>query len=668
MAAAVLPNDPFFSANQASYLEQVRIPEAWAKTTGSEDVIIAVIDSGVDTDHPDIIANMWFNRGEIPLNGIDDDANGYVDDLNGWDFLENTSDPHPKFTGAYSFEGINHGTIVAGIAAASTNNNEGLAGVCWNCKIMALRAVAGDGAGTTADVAKAIQYAIDNGADIINMSFVGALTDEILNNTIKKAYDAGIVLVAAVGNDAANDFLIGGDLDFRPLFPVCADGGANHIIGVGSVDKDNRKSSFSNFGFHCIDINAPGNGLAGPQVFDPRQGGKFDDKYRAGWRGTSMSTPIVAGVAGLVKSINPRLSNDQVIAIIRQTGQDITSENPFYLAQLGGGLLDAREAVQLASETPGLGPEKKDNQKIINTRREILTTPFSNRKAEIISFSQARGVKTSFLAFPQSFRGGAAVASADVDGDGSREIIVAPGSAGSSQIRIFTAGGKLKSQFFAFGSKYRGGVQLAAADVDGDGQDEIIVSAKNQKNAQIKIFNYQGQERYNFALSKPNLIESLPLAAADIDHDGQAEIIVGSSRGSLPEVQIFDRLGNKASSFLAYPKSFRGGVRLAAGDVDNDGQVEIVVSPIQGGPQIRIFTPDGILKGQFFAFEKTGRTGALAAVGNVDDDPAAEIIVGAGVGQEADVRVFSKFGADWSQDSVFAVFEPGFKGGVNVGL
>ena len=120
------PNDPFYFANQASYFGQIKLWDAWIKTTGSVDVVIAIIDSGVDMDHPDLIGNMWFNKKEIPLNGADDDNNGYVDDLNGWDFLENTSDPHPKLHDGKSFGGLNHGTVVAGIAAAYVLENYNL--------------------------------------------------------------------------------------------------------------------------------------------------------------------------------------------------------------------------------------------------------------------------------------------------------------------------------------------------------------------------------------------------------------------------------------------------------------------------------------------------------------------------------------------------------------
>src|SRR3989338_6805957 len=139
--ADAVPNDTFYKQEQVGYFNQINLTAAWERTTGSKDVIIAVIDAGTDTDHPDLIGNMWFNPGERALNGIDDEGNGYVDDLNGWDFLDEVSDPHPKFTEGYTFGGANHGTITAGIAASATNNNEGLAGVCWNCRIMALRAL-----------------------------------------------------------------------------------------------------------------------------------------------------------------------------------------------------------------------------------------------------------------------------------------------------------------------------------------------------------------------------------------------------------------------------------------------------------------------------------------------------------------------------------------------
>ncbi|MBU2575970.1 S8 family serine peptidase, partial [Patescibacteria group bacterium] len=646
------------------------------------DVVIAIIDSGVDMDHPDILRNMWFNKGEKALNGIDDDNNGYIDDLNGWDFLINSSDPHPKFDPGYGFTAINHGTTVAGVAASVTDNDIGLAGVCWNCKIMALRAVGVDGLGTTDIIAKAIDYAIDNRADIINMSFVGDATDEILSNAIRRAHDAGVVLVAAVGNDAHEHMIFGGDLDFNPVYPVCSDGRAsqNNVIGVGSVDSDNAKSEFSNYGFQCIDINTPGNGIAGPQVFDPSRGEDFDAKYRTGWRGTSVSAPIVAGVAGLMKSVNPKLTNDQIVSIIRQTGQNIDAQNPLYKGQLGAGLLDAKAAVDLAKQTLGSGTGVRSQPASlreallagsapVSVRRSILISSGKDRKVEALVSDKVGNASAQWLAYPEFFRGGAELVSGDVDGDGELEIISGAGGGGGPQVRIFNQQGQVEAQFFAYDSSFRGGVRVATADFDNDGIDEIVASAGAGLSSEVRIFDKQGNIKWSFNVTADGLSGGITVNAADIDNDGEIEIITGTGGGSLPMVQIFDKLGNREAQWMAYPEFFKGGVNVAVGDIDSDGELEVVTAAGNGGgPQVRVFDAKGNVEGQFFAFEDTFRGGANITVGNIDSDPEVEIITGSGRGRESEVRVFRKFGANFVQESAFSVFESDYEGGVHVGI
>ncbi|MAG28781.1 hypothetical protein CL632_01375 [bacterium] len=666
---AIVPNDEFYKQEQVSYFNQINLPQAWETTKGSKDVIIAIIDAGVDTDHPDILSNMWFNRGEKALNGIDDDSNGFVDDLNGWDFIENDSDPHPKFNNEYSFGGANHGTTVAGVAASVTNNNIGLAGVCWNCKIMALRALDAKGEGTTTDIAKAIDYAIQNGADIINMSFVGGATDAVLSDAIDRAYEAGIVLVSAVGNDAEDSFIIGGDLDFRPLYPACSDGpaGMNHIIGVGSVDEESIKSTFSNYGFNCIDINAPGDGVAAPQLFDPKLGEEFESKYRGGWRGTSLAAPFVTGVAGLMKSVNPKLTNDQVLSIIRETAIDITKFNMQFFGQIGAGLLDAGAAVSKAAETAGLGTAKKVLS--FSSKKSILVSSGINRQVSAMITDNLGDDTYEWLAYPTFFRGGAELVSGDVDGDGAAEIISGAGGGGGPQVRIFSSRGDVEGQFFAYDATFRGGVHIATADFDKDGIDEIVTSAGAGLSSVVRIVDKNGKIKWSFSVTAEGLNGGVTVNAADIDSDGEIEVITGTGGGSLPLVQIFDKLGNKEASWLAYPEFFRGGVNVSVGDVDADGALEVVTAAGDGGgPQVRIFSSTGTVEGQFFAFEDTFRGGARLAVGNVDADSSAEIIVGSGIGRESEVRVFSKFGVGYVQDSMFEVFEDDYQGGVHVGI
>ncbi len=671
--AAIVPNDEFYTQEQESYFKQINLPLAWETTKGSKDVVIAVIDAGVDTDHPDILSNMWFNPGERALNGIDDDNNGFVDDLNGWDFLGNDSDPHPKFNKGYSFGGANHGTTVAGVAASVTNNTIGLAGVCWNCKIMALRALNARGEGTTTDIAKAIDYAVDNGADIINMSFVGGATDVVLSDAVGRAYEAGVVLVAAVGNDAEDSFIIGGDLDFRPLYPVCSDGGTgmNHIIGVGSVDEESIKSTFSNYGLNCIDINAPGDGVAAPQLFDPNLGDDFETRYRGGWRGTSLAAPVVSGVAGLMKSVNPKLTNDQIVSIIRDTAIDITKFNMQFAGQIGFGLLDAAAAVSKASETVGLGLAKRVLPTLVkrSAKKNVLVSSGINREVSAM-LTDAKGSSTyEWLSYPTFFRGGAELVSGDVDGDGELEIISGAGGGGGPQVRIFNQRGDVEGQFFAYDSTFRGGVHIATADFDKDGIDEIVTSAGAGLSSEVRIVDKSGKIKWEFSVTADGLNGGVTVNAADIDNDGEVEIITGTGGGSLPIVQIFDKLGNKEASWLSYPEFFRGGVNVSVGDVDADGELEVITAAGDGGgPQVRIFSSDGTVEGQFFAFEDTFRGGARLAVGNVDEDGPAEIIVGSGIGRESEVRIFSKYGVGYVQDSMFSVFEDDYLGGVHVGI
>ena len=666
-AAIRVPNDKHYK-EQEEYFSQIHLQEAWVKTTGSEDVVIAIIDSGVDMDHPDILSNIWLNRGEKPLNGIDDDNNGFIDDFNGWDFVDNSSDPHPKFDMSDSLTSISHGTIVAGVAASVSDNYEGLAGVCWNCKIMALRAIGIDGKGTTDDIAKAINYAVDNGADIINMSFVGSATDEILSEAIDKAYHAGITLVAAVGNDAENSFILGGDLDFSPTYPVCSDGGLgnNHIIGVGSVDSDNKKSNFSNYGFECIDINTPGNGIAAPQFYDTSKGELFDAKYRKGWQGTSVSAPIISGVVGLVKSINPKLTSDQITSIIRNSGVNIDDVNPIYINQLGAGLLNAFEAVTLAEQTIGLGAGKISSN---NSLMPILISSSKNRKVESIATDSKGEAQLTWLTYPEFFRGGAELVSADVDGDGELEIISGAGSGGGPQVRIFNRLGEVEGQFFAYDSKFRGGVHIAVADFDNDGKSEIVASAGAGLSSEVRIFDNLGNIKWSFFVTAKGLSGGITVNAADIDKDGEIEVITGTGGGSLPQVQIFDKLGNREQEWMAYPEFFRGGVNVSVGDVDGDSELEVITAAGDGGgPQVRIFSSNGTVEAQFFAFEDTFRGGANIAVGNVDSDSSVEIIAGSGPGRESEVRIFSKFGTSYVQESMFSVFEEGYTEGVRIGI
>ena len=251
-ANATIPNDEYFSEQWG--LARICAPEAWDFTTGSPEVIIAVIDTGVDYLHPDLADNIWINSGEISGNGLDDDNNGYVDDVYGWDFAGNDeTDCYDADTDPMDVD--NHGTHVAGIIAAEGNNNIGIAGVCWNAKIMVLKVQADNGEYMEdVDVIEAINYAINNDAKIVNCSFGGGAFAQIEYDAFASLKNAGILAVCAAGNDGINTDVAGNE-----NYPSCYD--LDNIISVAASDSDDRLANISNYGSTSVDVMAPGYGI-----------------------------------------------------------------------------------------------------------------------------------------------------------------------------------------------------------------------------------------------------------------------------------------------------------------------------------------------------------------------------------------------------------------------
>ena len=276
---AVVPNDPKYA--EQWNLPLMRLPQAWAIEKGDRKVVIAIIDSGIDYKHEDLAPKAWINPREIPENGLDDDGNGYIDDIYGWDF---TDAPNLQAEGDY-LEGDNepidergHGTHVAGIAGAMPHNGIGIAGVAWECPLMAIRAglsLGGSSRMQDDDSASAIVYAADNGASIINMSWGSERRSFVIQDAIDYAYSRGVVLVAAAGNSQKPE----------AIFPAAY----RKVIAVASTEQNQQRFYQSNFGA-SIDIGAPGNVILSTQI---------NNQYRH-LTGTSMASPHVAGVAALL--------------------------------------------------------------------------------------------------------------------------------------------------------------------------------------------------------------------------------------------------------------------------------------------------------------------------------------------------------------------------------
>jgi subtilisin family serine protease len=225
----------------------VDAPAAWDITTGSSDVIIAVIDTGVDYGHPDLSDNIWNNSGEAPDDGIDNDGNGYPDDVNGWDFVDDENDP---------IDSHGHGSHVAGTIAAKGDNGGGITGLCWDARIMPLKAGNAFGQLTTSAIIDATDYAIDNGAKIINASYGGIGYSQAEYEAIDRAMAAGVLFVAAAGNS-------GSDTDQIGFYPAGYD--LANIIAVASTDQDDELSWFSNYGATSVDVAAPGENIYSAQ-------------------------------------------------------------------------------------------------------------------------------------------------------------------------------------------------------------------------------------------------------------------------------------------------------------------------------------------------------------------------------------------------------------------
>lgn len=293
--------DPGLAQSQAWNVNQVNAPAAWAQGVTGKDVVVAVIDSGVMLTHRDLRDNLWTNPGEIPDNGKDDDRNGFVDDSRGWNFEKNNNIPADQ---------NGHGTHIAGIIAG-LHNDFGVSGIAPEAKIMPVRVLDRYGAGKQRDVAKAIRYAVENGADVINLSLGGPPQTDLergLKRAIKFAYKNGVFVAIAAGNDRQG---YGAAHSGEPAYWASSKG---YAISVGAVDEFKKVSSYSNPRGNKADapyVVAPGNEVYSILPWYPMR--------TFSWSGTSFATPHVAGVAALMLSANPALSPLELMGIITQS-------------------------------------------------------------------------------------------------------------------------------------------------------------------------------------------------------------------------------------------------------------------------------------------------------------------------------------------------------------
>jgi len=332
-------NDPF--ASQQWALNNINAQTAWNYSTGSSSIIVAVIDTGVDYRHTDLAQNIWTNTREIAGNGRDDDANGFVDDVRGYDFANNDADP---------MDDNGHGTHVAGIIGAVGNNGVGATGTNWNVKIMPVKFMSASGSGYLSNAVKSVNYAVQMGAKIVNNSWGGGGYDQAMASAITNAQNQGVIFVVAAGNAANNN-------DANPQYP--ANYSNANVVSVAASDRNNNLSSFSNYGAGTVDIAAPGSSIISTTP---------NNTYSS-YSGTSMASPYVAGAMALVWSIRPDWTYSQVIADVLNTANRSTGVN----GKVTTGLLDLGKAAATAAASTPVTPAPYATEAMFNGTSSSFT-------------------------------------------------------------------------------------------------------------------------------------------------------------------------------------------------------------------------------------------------------------------------------------------------------
>lgn len=360
--ALALSNDTYAASSWA--LQAVKAPQAWDVATGSSAVTVAVIDSGFALNHQDLDQAWFINSAESgntaggepcwtgspankQTNNCDDDNNGYVDDWRGWDFDAIDNQPQAGTTDPNG-DGVSHGTRVAGLVAAETNNGQGIASVAWGARLMPLQVLNDDGVGYTSDVVAAIYYAVDNGADVINMSLGGASPDSALQTAINYAISHDVLVVAAAGNcgsdsaDSVCSQLPAGGVTYPALYP--------DVIAVGATNSSDQVASFSSYG-EAVDVSAPGSGTI---VSTTWTSGNQTSAYASSLQGTSFSAPMVSSVAALIKAVRPDTSVEDVTALLTaNTTRPSGMGSHTYNKNFGHGIVDSQAALNIASSLNG---------------------------------------------------------------------------------------------------------------------------------------------------------------------------------------------------------------------------------------------------------------------------------------------------------------------------
>jgi len=612
------PNDPSLFSQWG--LARVEAENAWDVGQGSSDVILGITDTGVDWDHPDLADKIWINEDD-PVDGLDNDDNDYPDDYHGWDWVNGVSgwpgeDTYTPDNDPMDFDG--HGTHCSGIAAASTNNGIGIAGLGFNCRIMALRVgwkgADGNGYVRMDFAASAFYYAANNGAKALNCSW-GSSGSGALRLATDYAVAQGVVIVTAAGNDNSMS---------APYLGTRQD-----VIAVASTNNSDHKSGFSNYGT-WVDVSAPGSAIYSTY---------FDNAYFT-LDGTSMAAPFVVGLAGLIMASEPSLSRAEVITRIIGTTDDIDGLNPGYEGWLGSGRINAYAALaahlcpRLILTDTDISLTVDDGDGILNPGEffELIIT-LENTWSDafnvtaIIGSNQYFNSLDSAVIFGDIYHNDSgantnhpftiAVKQNIIPGNRSLNALILADGGFSTEIEIPIT--VLLTQA-GFPLTISGNIESSPliADFDDDGANEILFGSNDDS-----VYAIEADGSYNqyWPQSVANDVISGP-AVGDLDNNGDNELVAVSKNGMLYA------WNSDATPLDGFPvdlgTTVYGGPMLV--DFDGDSDLEIVVGGL-ADRNVYIFNRDG----QQSALSPIGGTAGWfgsAASADLDEDSIREIIYG----------------------------------------
>lgn len=538
-----LPNDPDFARLYG--LERIGASAAWDIRSGAAEVVVGIFDTGLDLTHPDLVANLWTNPGEIPGNGRDDDGNGWVDDAHGVDLVEGDGDPT---------DDAGHGTHVAGTIGAVGNNGQGVAGVAWSVQLMPVRVLSADGSATTVEIVKAFDYAVRmrrKGVNlrVINCSWGGGFPSAALREAMEAAGSAGILVVCSAGND-------GNDTDALPVYPAGYD--VPEILTVGASTVCDEPTSFSNYGRTTVDLAAPGSGVLSTY----RGGGRY-----AILSGTSMAAPLVSGAAALICAERPAVTVAELKALLMGTVDTVPSWEG---KSVTGGRLNLGRALQRARSE---GVPRLPAPEQVSGRMAVVSRAASGRWGNGRSFQPAISADGRWVAFVS-----AATNLVRGDSEGWLDVFLhdrrsntvvrvsqlpnGTGANGDSESPSVSADGR----YVAFVSE---AANLAAGDLNGT--KDVFLWDRNSGVVELVSVRSDGR-------ASGNSTSEVPVVSADgqvVAFASDATDLVNNDRNQARDVFVRDRAKRSTERVSVGPKGVEGGDWSDAPAISGDGRLVV---------------------------------------------------------------------------------------------